>query len=351
MLDPEELARRFNVSMEAAHLVRDSEVIDLHVDTFIARRLWAYDIFRHHGAGPLRGFLFGHLDVPRMVEGGLTGAMWSITTNPVRSARGRWATLQRNLEAMKRLFEASEGQLRLARNLSEYQQARQAGAIACMPVIQGGHALQAAPQGVQSIPEQMVVRVTLVHLTSSVYGATSSPGSLFQKDRGLTDAGRDLVRQLNAARVFVDLAHLHPNGFWHAVEVHDRSQPLIVTHTGVRGVLDHWRNLDDAQIRAIAETGGTIGILFHTGFLKRPGGPGDGRMIVEHMQHVIDVVGDDFVSIGSDYDGSIIPPRDMRHDAAYPRLVQYMLDRGWSGQRIQKVLGQNYLRVLGQLRP
>ena len=75
-------------------------------------------------------------------------------------------------------------------------------------------------------------------------------------DQGLTDRGREYVRRLNDARVFVDLAHVSREGFFDAVAVHDRSQPLIVTHTGVAGVHPHWRNLDDEQLRAIADTGG-----------------------------------------------------------------------------------------------
>ncbi|MCU0693603.1 MAG: dipeptidase, partial [Polyangiaceae bacterium] len=197
----------------------------------------------------------------------------------------------------------------------------------------------------------LLTRVTLVHLTNSCYGATSCPFGKVRRDRGLTDAGRDLVRDLNAHRVFVDLAHIHPQGFWDAVKVHDRSQPLIVTHTGVAGVKPHWRNLDDAQLRVIADTGGTIGIIFQTVFLRHRPGPLNGSVVVDHMQHVIDVVGDDFVSIGSDYDGMISPPRDMADATCYPRLVQYMLDRGWSEARIRKVLGENFLRVFEALRP
>jgi len=220
-----------------------------------------------------------------------------------------------------------------------------------MIAIQGGNALEAAPDGVSSIPDEVVVRVTLVHLTSSVYGATSTPTSLLRSKRGLTDRGRELVRQLDAARCFVDLAHIHPDGFWDAVEEHDPSQPLIVTHTGVDGALRHWRNLDDSQIRAVAETGGTIGIIFEPHFLRHRKGPRDSRMILDHMQHVIDVVGEDFVSIGSDFDGMITPPAEMANASCYPRLVQHMLNRGWSSTRVSKVLGDNFLRVFGRLRP
>jgi membrane dipeptidase len=134
------------------------------------------------------------------------------------------------------------------------------------------------------------------------------------------------------------------------VLVHDRALPLIVTHTGVSGVTPHWRNLDDDQIRAVADSGGTIGIIFHTAFLRRNGRQ-DCSMVVDHMAHVVDVAGEDFVSIGSDYDGAITPPPDLRSGDSYPALVQKMMDRGWGATRIEKVLGGNFLRVFRDFRP
>jgi membrane dipeptidase len=151
--------------------------------------------------------------------------------------------------------------------------------------------------------------------------------------------------------VFVDLAHLHEQAFWDVVAVHDKTQPLIATHTGVAGVKPHWRNLTDAQVKAIADTGGVVGIIFAEEFLRRPDGPKDGAMIVEHAEHVIDVAGEDCVAFGSDYDGMIVPPRDVAGVDAYPKLVQHMLDRGWREERIRKALGRNFLRALGLLRP
>ncbi len=76
------------------------------------------------------------------------------------------------------------------------------------------------------------------------------------------------MRRLNEKRIFVDLAHISKRGFWDAVEVHDKSQPLMVTHTGVSGVYEHWRNLDDDQLRAIADSGGTIGVMYQSSFLE-----------------------------------------------------------------------------------
>ncbi|MEE2780459.1 MAG: membrane dipeptidase [Myxococcota bacterium] len=339
------------VSSEAHEILKEVDLIDLHLDGMIPHRLVGYDLNRRHGAGLLGGNFFGHLDFPRAADNGLAAGMWSVTTNPLRTAGGRWKALLKNLESLKGQVDDSQGAVALARTASEYRDARGRGAHVVLPAIQGGNALVGAPEGIGSVPDDLLTRVTLVHLTNSEYGVTSSPLAMGRRAEGLTGLGRELVRDLNSQRVFVDLAHINPQGFWDAIEVHDPSQPILATHTGVDGVLPHWRNLDDDQLRAVAETGGVIGIIFHVGFLARSGGPTDGQMVLEHMEHVIEVVGEDHVAIGSDYDGAIRPPHGLRKEPCYPRLVQWMLDRGWSGTRVEKALGGNFLRCLEQLRP
>lgn len=350
-IDLPALAESLGISPEAAALSREVEIIDLHLDTFIPVRLWGYDLFRANRP-PFGGHFFGHLDLPRLIDGGLDGGMWSITTNPFRSARGRLRTFQRNLTRFRSLVEGSDGRLAFARTRSEYDAVRKTGAHAVMLAIQGGNALEAADEGPAAVPDRLLTRVTLVHLTNARFGATSSPAHALRRRKGLDPRGRRFVEQCNAERVFVDLAHIHPEPFWDAVDAHDKGQPLIVTHTGVDGVRPHWRNLDDRQLRAVADTGGVIGVMAHRGFLRRKGGPPTGAMLVEHMEHVIDVAGEDAVALGTDYDGAISPPVDMKSgEVAYPRLIQHMLDRGWSEARIRKALGLNFLRCFGQLRP
>ncbi len=351
MTDATTLAQRLGCSTDAVELARSADVVDLHLDTFIWSRTVGYDVFARHTGGPFGRRFGGHVDVPRLADGGVTGGMWSITTNPFRSAARRWAVFLENLTRLRAIIAGSQGTCAEVRTLADYRAVRAQGAHACFLAIQGLHAVEAAPDAVASIPDDCVLRATIVHLTDSVYGGTSSPLSIRRHDRRLTAAGRDVVRTMNARRMFVDLAHIHESAFWDAVAVHDRSQPLIDTHTGVAGVTPHWRNLTDAQVKAIADTGGVVGIIFAEEFLRRAGGPRDAGMIVDHVEHVIRVAGEDVPGLGSDYDGMITPPSDVPAVDAYPRLVQHMLDRGWSEGRIRKVLGGNFLRALGTLRP
>jgi membrane dipeptidase len=245
-------------------------------------------------------------------------------------------------------FEA-EPDVALVRTLGEYRSAREAGRHAAFVTIQGGNALDRDEHALSILQDGSVVAVTVMHLSASRLGVASS--STGRRGEGLTSHGRAFVERLNAQRVFVDLAHASERTFGDAVEVHDRSQPLLVSHTGVSGVQPSWRNLDDAQLRTIADTGGVIGVIFHGGYLGGNYlGGGRASRIVDHLVHLIDVAGEDAASLGSDWDGLIATPRDMPTCLELPRLVQLMLERGFTPERIRKVLGGNFLRALGALR-
>jgi len=150
--------------------------------------------------------------------------------------------------------------------------------------------------------------------------------------------------------VLVDLAHISEKGFWAACDAHSKQTPFVVTHTGVSGVHRHWRNLDDDQIRAVAKSGGVVGIMYHAPFLGDK--PWNGRVdtIARHLEHVLNVAGEDTPALGSDWDGSIITPRDMPTCLELPRLVAALQKRGVADGAIQKMLGKNFLRVVREVR-
>jgi membrane dipeptidase len=347
--DPAAWARQLGISREAVDLYLASDVVDLHVDSFIWWRTVGYDPRRRHGRGLFGARFYGQVDFPRILEAGVTGATWVVTTNPLRRARSRTETCLRNLRDLRALFDSVREQFQVVRNEREYREARAAGKHAAFIGIQGGNALDDSPEALDRLPDGLVLRVTIVHLTSSRLGVTSSPLRT-GADTGLTDRGREFVRRLDEKRILVDLAHISKRGFRDAVAAHDRSQPLVVTHTGVSGVFDHWRNLDDDQLRAIADTGGTVGVMYQSSFLgDRPLG-GSAESIVRHLEHVVRTVGEDHASLGSDWDGAIVPPRDMPTCLELPRLVQIMLDRGMRPGAIRKILGENFLRVVKAVR-
>ncbi len=344
-MDAFHIAEELGVTEEAVALFRSADAIDLHIESFVWRRIFGYDLSRVHRGGLFGRRFFGHADFPTALQIGLGGATWVISTNPVRTSRRRRQVLERNLIALRTLLTEAAG-ISHVRTAAEFRAARAAGEHAAFIGIQGGNALDQGIEALDVLADQSVLRVTLLHLTSSRLGATSAPGG--GRSAGLTDFGRAYVERLNELRIGVDLAHISRPGFFDAVEVHDKTQPLFVTHTGLAGVYEHWRNITDEQLALVADSGGTVGVMMHAAFLGRCGVTA--ATVVDHLEHIVNAVGEDHASIGSDYDGFIIPPVDLPGIWAFPRLVQEMLDRGWSDLRIRKILGGNALRVIEALR-
>ena len=338
------------VSQVALDICHHSDILDLHLDIWIPKRLFGYNPDAKHRSAWFGRHFFGHSDIPRMKEAGYTGAMWSITTNPAKLSNARWQSFLDNLFALEQFCDEQDD-VWLCRSHTDYMHARENDKHAVFPAIQGANAISGAPDGVASLPENHgISRMTLVHLTPSVYGNTSSPAHIIHSNKGLTQAGKELVESMNSARIFVDLAHIRPEGFWDAVDVHDPNLPILVTHSGVQGVTPHWRNLDDDQIRAIAKSGGVIGVIFATNFLKHSGKK-DASIIVDHLEHLINIGGEDIAAIGTDFDGAISAPTDLKTVDQFPVLVEHMLQRGWNETRIRSVLGGNFLRVLKDWKP
>ncbi len=334
----------------ALALLDDGVAVDLHIDSFIATRMVGYDPNREHH--PISRHFVGHVDLPRARRGGLKGALWSITTNPFRSAASRRRVAADNVARLRRFAQDSAGAAWVT-TASAFDDAVAKGLHAVMPVMQGangiGDAATFADAGCGDL-----VSATVVHLLSSRFGETSTPvpGRRLFGPTGLSSAGRTLIEGMNQARMLVDLSHASTEMFWDAVAVHDRSHPLLVTHAGLSGVYPHWRNIDDSQLRAVADTGGVVGVIFHPGFLGPQAEHDDGlSLVMRHVSHIVDVVGEDHAALGSDWDGFIVPPRALKSPLGLPTLVMEMMARGWNEQRIRKVLGQNFLRSFRALRP
>jgi len=342
-----EWASELGIPTAAVELYRESEVIDLHVDSFIWQRTFGYDLTKRHRA-PLWGAFLGQVDFPRIREAEISGATWVITTNPVREPADRVRAFSTNLEELCRTFQRAAAEFQVVTNAREYDAARASGKHAAFLGIQGGNALDLSLAEMARLCDGRVLRITLVHLSSSRIGSTSSPMRL--SDTGLSAFGGQMVELLNERKVLVDLAHISARGFWAACDAHAKDTPFVVTHTGVSGVYRHWRNLDDDQIRAVARSGGVVGIMYHAPFLGDRPWAGRVDTIARHLAHVLNVAGEDTPALGSDWDGSIIPPRDMPTCLELPRLVAALTKLGIRERVIQKILGLNFLRVVRQVR-
>jgi membrane dipeptidase len=348
-MDAETWAKQLGISRAAVDLYLASEVVDLHLDSFIWRRLFGYELAREHGPGWLNGLFYSQSDVPRVREARVGGAVWVITTNPLRARRGRRDALLDNVASLSRELVASG--VAIAADHASYQAIRARGQHAALLGIQGGNALELDLADFDRPELASLSLVTLLHFTRSRIGAPALPAPLRRGDPRLTRFGADYVRKLNERRVMVDLAHISHEGFWDALAVHDRTQPLTISHAACDAVFPHFRNVSDAQLRAVADTGGVNGVIFNTAFLGGSLLNGRAERVIDHVQHMLKVVGPDHVSLGSDFDGAIIGPRDLRTIRELPRLVELMLQRGIREPDVQKVLGASFLRAFASLRP
>lgn len=163
---------------------------------------------------------------------------------------------------------------------------------------------------------------------------------------GLTDHGLRLVRRCNELGIMLDLSHLNERGFWDVAR-HSEA-PLIATHSNAHAICPHARNLTDDQLRTIAESDGMVGLNFAAAFLRE-----DGRMlpdvpltqVVRHLDHLMGILGEDRVGLGSDYDGAIVPD-EITDISMLPRLRDAMLRHGYGKELVKKLCHENWLRVL-----
>ncbi|MEO6710701.1 MAG: membrane dipeptidase, partial [Planctomycetota bacterium] len=205
------------------------------------------------------------------------------------------------------------------------------------------------------------------------------PGAGAHVPEGLSEFGRSVVGHMNELGMVVDLSHAGERAFYDALEV--SSMPVIASHSGCKAVCDHQRNLDDAQLRALARHGGVVGIVFCTPFLSIEAGAEDRRLreqgeykaitdpnetrefmlqsdflqrearplsaevVIDHICHAVEVAGIDHVGIGSDFDGIQRTPYGLESAACYGWIAELLLRRGFTPLDIRKVLGLNMQRV------
>ena len=163
---------------------------------------------------------------------------------------------------------------------------------------------------------------------------------------GLTDKGVELVKRCNELNIMIDLSHLNEAGFWDVVR--NSNAPLVATHSNAHAITEHSRNLTDDQLRAIADSDGMVGLNFAAAFLRN-----DGKMLsnvplnqmLKHIDHLINILGEDRVGFGSDYDGAVVP-EELSDVSALPKLRQAMKEHGYGEVLIKKLCHSNWLRVL-----
>ncbi|HEU0037357.1 MAG TPA: dipeptidase [Kofleriaceae bacterium] len=328
---------------EARALHAEVPVLDLHADTAKLMDKLGYDLAaKHDRPMPRRVNYVGHVDLPRLREGGVAGQFFSFWTTPSvlrRGDRGCAHAVETQLDALDAAMAKHPEQLVWTRTGADVRAAKAAGRIAALGGIEGGHALEGKLEWIEAFSRRGVRYLGLLHFSDNAIGRPAK-GRGDKIDEGLTAFGRDVIRECERTGVIVDLAHINRRGFFDALEL--ATLPLMVSHTGVRGVHEHWRNIDDEQLRAVAANGGCVGIIFARRFL----GGASIDAVVDHILHIINVAGDDTPALGSDFDGFVVPPEGLEDVAAMPNLTVALSRRGVAPRVLEKILGGNVLRVL-----
>ncbi len=320
-------------------------VIDLHVDSIIQQRLFRYNIRRKHRAGIPGQPLFWHADIPRMVEAGYRGACMGIHFYPWETERG-WQEMKRQIAYLDDVTAEDDRTLRI-RSVADWERAKEEGKLGLVPGVEGAHMLNGKIERVAELASQNVAYLTLAHFSANS-AATPSVGRGANEEQGLTAFGRRLVEELNRYGIGVDLAHVNTPGVLDACEV--SRAPLFCTHTGVKGVWDNPRNITDAEIDAIATTGGVMGIIFAPLYLAGKW-RADTEVALDHLDYIVDRVGVEHVAIGSDYDGwlpTILS--DHRDCRDMVRVVDGLRRRGYDHSDLDKIVSGNSLRVMRQIK-
>lgn len=324
----------------ARAVIAEHPPIDLHADTLMWSRWTGYDLHKAHEPPLPLAALGGHVDLPRMRQGGMSAQFFGLVSLPLaKSVRGMARVIHEQIDQLEAQIARRPGSLRLVRTAEEIERAREAGAIGALLGIEGAHALEGNLDNVGVFARRGVRYIGLLHFSENEAGHPAY-GRGRRDDAGLTPWGFALVERCEAEGVIVDLAHVNKRGMIDACRI--AKKPPIVSHTGVLGAFEHWRNIDDEQLRAVAEKGGVVGVIFCPRYVG-----GDGLApVVKHLRHIVDVVGEDCAALGSDWDGFIVPTGPLKDPRGLPHLADALLASGMSRAAVGKILYGNAMRIL-----
>lgn len=290
----------------------------------------------------------GHVDLPRAMRGGLGGTFTSIWLTGQQAEMNPVGHAIDEINDLLRISDRSEGRVRICRGVDEVTSAFEAGAFASVIAFEGADPISASLKELRVFYEAGLRCLALAWSRDTIFAS----GVRFrgeQRTVGLTDAGRELVTECNRLGIVLDVSHLNVPGFWDLLEASE--DPVIATHSSVQAIAPHVRNLDDEQIRALAAQGGTMGINFANSFL-RPDMKSDDdtplEVVLDHFDHVVNLVGDEHVSFGTDFDGTSVPA--VLNDASkLPEVLRGLKARGYSDDRLERICHANFLRVVGEV--
>jgi membrane dipeptidase len=364
-----------DIPARARKIASEAIGIDSHIDTVQRILVMDEDLARR--------WEVGHVDIPRLHEGGTHApffALWVPVYFPGAEAVRRTLDLR---DAMETLFETHKDKIELATTASDIERIVKSKKIAAFLTVEGGHTIDDDLRVLRMYYQLGIRSMTLTHSRNNNWAdsATDKP-----VHNGLTDFGKEVVREMNRLGMVVDVSHVADKTFFDALEV--TTKPVMLTHSSMRAISDVPRNVTDEMLWALAKNGGVVGITFGEGFVNPKDADAlraaievettaptmDGRTlddyaaqdvrklfgtrvkvaasvedVADHIDHAVKIAGIDHVGIGSDFDGVSGPPNGLDDVSRMPALIAALLERGYSDRDLKKILGENTLRVIREV--
>jgi membrane dipeptidase len=369
-----------SISDRAHKLQFSSIVLDTHDDTTQRFFTNTFDIAKRNPDG--------HVDIPRMRDGGMNAIFFSIWIDGRIMGPPAVQKALDQIDAVRENVRKNSKDMVLARTAEDVRQAHKQGKIAALIGVEGGHMIGNDIHVVRIFGDLGVRYMTLSHFYNDEWADSSTDKPAHN---GLTDFGKDVVREMNRRAILVDISHVADKTFYDALEV--SKAPLIASHSSCRALCDHVRDMSDDMIKALAAKGGVIQINYEKSFIdqaykdayeKETGGvvqhlgeltkscnndeacisremaklqqklTAEGKLphvswerIVDHIDHAVKLVGADHVGLGSDFDGADMP-EGLEDCSKLPKITEALLRKGYSDSDVRKILGENTLRVMEQ---
>ncbi len=359
----------------ARRLLEQHPLIDGHNDL-----PWEIRTQREHPmdveAYDLRNTTPGHTDLARLREGKIGAQFWSIYV-PGEARDSGYARIQlEEFDIARRMIARYPELLVPAYSADDIEKAFRAGKIGSLLGMEGGHVIENSLGALRSYYELGARYLTLTHNVTLDWADAASDSA---RHGGLTDFGRDVVREMNRLGMLVDLSHVSPGTMSDVLDV--TRAPVIFSHSSARALTDHVRNVPDSILKRLPANGGVVMVTFVPGFISteimdyekaagefrstlrsipdsaerrsrwvqwreshpRPQATIDD--VADHIEHVRDVAGIEHVGIGSDFDGITETPVGLEDVSTFPALFAELIDRGWSDEELIKLAGGNVLRA------
>ena len=283
----------------------------------------------------------GHLDVPRMIEGGVSCQVFAVSSERSRIPAFPLRTAIMMVERFHRECE-SIPQLEPVTSYKEIIDAKRRGKVSGMLSIEGADVIEGRIEMFGVFHRLGVRMVGLVH---SLRNQLADGVTDRRTGGGLSELGVQAVEELDRLGMIIDISHLNDEGFWDVME-HTRN-PVIASHSNAREVCGHPRNMTDEMIQALAENGGVMGMNFAPSFVH----PVEAtlRGVVDHIDHIVNLVGPDHVGLGSDFDGIPYTPKGLEDVSRMPDITRELVKRGYEKETIMKTLGGNHLRLIREI--